>query len=736
MSSFQDYISLDLETTGLDPNLCDVIEIAMIKVRSGEIVDRFESFVYTPLELSQHISYLTGITTQDIENAPDFIDLRSQIQEFIGDEPLMGHNIWFDWNFLVQKGIKLDNNELWDTYLMSNILYPELPSHSLETNTKYFGIPHEDSHRAMADVMACYELWQIFIDSFPEVSPDQREQIKKLSELSTWPLMEYFLEEKQAVKHQLAVPDSQYYHPQSISLPDDTNIEGHTYIHCRGFDPVDIAHSLETDKKTLFIAGYHHTIQKIKHAYPKAYTLQPPHSYLSEKKIDKLWQKEQLETGESLLLLKHILYPDAVSQDQLVLSHPERSHWPDVQHNAHDGQGSDSYYQKAYQESLNSQQVIVNHLQVFKDLEYLKNFEQVVVLEPQLLEQNATRSFGKNLTNEDWLRQSSDLEWQNHGKSFFEDLERIGNSIVPSSQYTEHLILTDRVTSSNEFIRLRSSIKDLISEIKDQTLSSYLKYFQAFFNYQDPTWIRWITVDPRRGVSLNLAPLSIKSLLDKHLFQKCKVIVISETTADYGFLPTMEKVTLPVQQNIKIVLPEIEKVTGSKRDGDHQALISYLADELPQLKGKTAVVFSAKTQLKRYFFDLVKVMPEEMLLLGEDLSGGTSKLLDIYLSSDHSQKVMFLSYRNLRSFPIDVLDFDQIIIQNLPFDPPGYPIHQARSAQYNNPFYEYSLPNTQQYLLEILTNFTKRDVEKTLYLLDRRLQEKEYGEDLLSGLNN
>src|SRR3989304_8623042 len=145
MKEFQDYISLDLETTGLDPRTCDITEIAMIKVREGEIVDRFETFVYTPMEISEHISYLTGITSADVETAPDFIELIPRIEEFIGTDPLMGHNIFFDWNFLAQKGVKVQPNKLWDTYIMSNILYPELPSHSLETNTKYFGIPHEDS---------------------------------------------------------------------------------------------------------------------------------------------------------------------------------------------------------------------------------------------------------------------------------------------------------------------------------------------------------------------------------------------------------------------------------------------------------------------------------------------------------------------------------------------------------------------------------------------------------------
>ncbi|MDZ4217020.1 MAG: 3'-5' exonuclease, partial [Candidatus Gracilibacteria bacterium] len=230
MTDYSHYVSLDLETTGLDPSSCDITEIAMIKVRNGEIVDRMETFVYTPLEISQHISYLTGITAKDLENAPDFVQLIPKIEEFIGSDPLMGHNIWFDGNFLTEKGVKIPDSALWDTYLMSNILYPELPSHSLETNSKYFGIHHVDSHRAMADVMACYELWKILIDTFPDLTDEQKEQIRKLSQKTSWPLMSYFLQDKTAHRHVLDVPETFLYHPHELSSLDVRDRNEHLFI--------------------------------------------------------------------------------------------------------------------------------------------------------------------------------------------------------------------------------------------------------------------------------------------------------------------------------------------------------------------------------------------------------------------------------------------------------------------------------------------------------------------------
>lgn len=728
---FSSYVCLDLETTGLEPKTCDIIEIAMIKVRSGKIVDRLETFVYTPLEISEHIGYLTGISAKDIEKAPDFIQLAPKVQEFIGTDPLVGHNIWFDWNFLAQKGVNIQNNQLWDTYTMSNILYPELPSHSLETNTKYFGIAHEDSHRAMADVMASHKLWEILMDTFPEISASQLEELEKLQKISTWPVLPYFLQNREAKKHKLELLNTTYYTPAAHNIVKIQDRTESLFIHSLGTDPVDVALSFETNKKTLFIAGYEHTLQKLHQAFPEAFQLLSPYSYLSGEKIQNLWKKEKLEDAESMILLKTILHAEFVCKEELILTHPERGIWKNINISENEIKG-DNNYTHAYRNSLNSQKVISSQFHVLSDLEYIKNFDLVVILEPHLLEDNATTKFGKVLYLDQWLQQSNSEEWAKAGESLFSQINQLGNKLVPASQYPEHVILTDLIITSNEFIRIKSNILDLISQTKDPELTVYLKYFQVFFQSNEPSWVRWFTVDPRRGVSLNVAPLSVKILLQKHLFQKTTCIVISDTAKNFPSFPEMEILELPALQQFKVDLPPLELVKGTKKEGDHPAIISYLAQELPKLKGKTGVIFSSKTILKRYFFDLVKIFPEDMLMLGEDISGGTGKLQDRYLSGEQSHKVLFLTYRNLRAFPAEVVDFDQIILHSLPFDPPGYPIHQARADLYGNPFMEYVMPKTQQNLLEIITNFSKRKGGKTLLVLDRRVQEQEYGRELLN----
>ncbi len=728
MTNFHNYVSLDLETTGLDPETCDIIEVAAVKVRDGKIVDRLETFVFTPLEISQHVSYLTGITASDIQDAPDFVDLIPKLQEFIGDDPLMGHNIWFDWNFLTQKGMKLESNALWDTYIMSNILYPELPSHSLETNTKYFNIGHKDSHRAMADVMACYELWNILMETFPEISEQQRAQVQSLQSSSEWPMLEFFLQEKVASKREIFLYEGGIFDHKKISELPDLDSE-HLFLHCRGHNPIDVASSMRSTGKTLYIAGYEHTRSKLQEAFPEALALQAPFSYLDRKKLEELTQKEKHEVGETTLILKTILNPHMTCREELVLSHPERSHWESIQANQEEGEGNT--YQEFYKKTLEAAKVITSQLHLIHDVEYVKHFDRLVILEPQLLEDNATRGFGKNLSSDSWFAQSKEEHWTKQGELFFAQLDQLGNRLVPASQYPEHIILTDMIIQSNEFIRLKSAVLEVIESAQDPELQKYLKYFQAFFHTGDASWIRWITVDPRRGVRVNIAPLSVKSLLKKHLFDNTTTLVISETSEHFEFFPEMPTKKQTRNQPTNIIMPDLDQITGMKKDGDHQAMISYLSDQLPKIQGNTAVVFSSKTALKRYFFDTSKIMPESHYILGEDISGGAGKLRDRYSSSDSANKVIFMTYRNMRMFAPELLDLDTIILQSFPFDPPGFPVHQARSAQSSNAFMDYALPRTQQNLLEIISNFSSREGTRELYVLDRRAQDKGYGADLL-----
>lgn len=170
-----DYVTVDTETTGLDSQYCNLIEVSAIRVRGGEITDTFSSLVRPPcLEIwsggqwiegyvDDFITGLTGITNEMLEDAPKPEEVLPQYAGFLGDDILLGHNAPFDVNFLYDAfldclGDPLRNDYL-DTLRISRKLLPELPHHRLSDLAEALQVPYEGAHRALADcgmTHACY----------------------------------------------------------------------------------------------------------------------------------------------------------------------------------------------------------------------------------------------------------------------------------------------------------------------------------------------------------------------------------------------------------------------------------------------------------------------------------------------------------------------------------------------------------------------------------------------------
>lgn len=736
MTSFLDYTVLDLETTGLDPKTNDIIEIAIMKVRNGEIGERFSTFVYTPLEVTDHVQYLTGIHANDLQGKPDFITLMPKIQAFIGDDALLGHNIRFDVDFLAEKGVDVQKNLLYDTYLLSNILYPELPSHSLETNTKYFGIPHKDSHRAMADVEATHALWKRLIASFPELSDNQRRQIAFLKEKSHWPLLDFFLQDRKPSHEALPLNEMTIFHPEKLSACSLRESSPCMVILSRGLDPVDAAKSLNFHEKTLFVGAHDYTLEKLNTVFPDAALLLSPSDYLAPEKVEQVKKRKHLIEAEAMLLLKTIVYPGRVLRDEFRLSHPERKIWNNCSIEEKEETGFLNPYQEAYQKAISSEKAITTHWQLLKNPELRKHFNQVVIVEPHLLEDNATFVYGHRFSEESFLLQSSSAEWQKAGQEFFQDVRDLGEILVPSALYPEHMVLSRNIVESHEFLSLKRKVENMLSDEAFMEHKASLQTLESFFHYEDPSWVRWFTVDPKKHeTTLHMAPLSIKTLLKKNLFDDVSVILISQTGKAFSFLPdhtVIHEASRPL--SVTPILPPVSRIRGARKDGDHSAILGYLAEEIPKMSGHIGVIFSSKAVLRRYFFDLITVLPEEILMLGEDLSGGAGKFRDRYQSSVAKTKVLFLTYRNLGVFSPELLSFSTIFLVSLPFDPPGLPIHQARQMAVRNAFVDYALPRAKENLQLILTTFDRQTQEKRFVILDRRVQEQNYGEEFLGTL--
>lgn len=165
LADINDYTVIDLETTGINVNTCEVIEIAAVKVRNGKIVDTFSSLVKPFFKVPNEITVLTGICDEMLIEAPKVEDIISDFIDFIGNDIILGHNIAsYDsciiYDICYHLDMKHFSNDMLDTAQYARHCRIDVPNNKLTTLTKYLGIEHKNAHRALGDCIANHECYQ------------------------------------------------------------------------------------------------------------------------------------------------------------------------------------------------------------------------------------------------------------------------------------------------------------------------------------------------------------------------------------------------------------------------------------------------------------------------------------------------------------------------------------------------------------------------------------------------
>ncbi|NLL76163.1 MAG: 3'-5' exonuclease [Clostridiales bacterium] len=163
-----DYVSLDLETTGLNPKHDRIIEIGAVKVKDGKVTETFQTFVNPGRVLNKTVCELTGITEQMLEDAPEAERVVPILLDFIGEDILLGHRILFDYSFIKRIAVNLKlsfEREGIDTLKLARKFLPDLESRKLDYLCSYYGIEHK-AHRALGDAQATSDLFMKLSELF------------------------------------------------------------------------------------------------------------------------------------------------------------------------------------------------------------------------------------------------------------------------------------------------------------------------------------------------------------------------------------------------------------------------------------------------------------------------------------------------------------------------------------------------------------------------------------------
>ncbi|MCB1182108.1 hypothetical protein KDM41_01660 [bacterium] len=149
---------VDLETTGSVIGVDEIIEIGLVRVKGGRILDRFSTLVWSDRPIPPWVGRLTGIANDDLEGAPTFSDVAEEVHALLDGNVFVAHDIRFDLPFLrwefARRGLVRPAVTGLCTLELSRTLWPELTSRSLPDLARRFEVAHDNPHRAADDAAA------------------------------------------------------------------------------------------------------------------------------------------------------------------------------------------------------------------------------------------------------------------------------------------------------------------------------------------------------------------------------------------------------------------------------------------------------------------------------------------------------------------------------------------------------------------------------------------------------
>ncbi len=185
------YVTLDLETTGLDPQNDQIIEVGAVRFRGSRVLEEFQSFVNPGRSIPYQIQQLTGITHEMVADAPRFEAISAKLKRFVGNYAIVGHNISFDLRFLQRHGLFQRNVGI-DTFEIASILLPHADRYSLQALARLLDIEDPPTHRALDDARVTHQLFEALLDQARRLNSEIIKQVADIGSRGQWSLASIF----------------------------------------------------------------------------------------------------------------------------------------------------------------------------------------------------------------------------------------------------------------------------------------------------------------------------------------------------------------------------------------------------------------------------------------------------------------------------------------------------------------------------------------------------------------
>lgn len=159
-----DFVVFDFETTGLSHFNDEIIQVAAVRYINFEEVDKFVTFVKPSEPIPSRITEITGITNDDVKNAPSINTVLPSLIEFVDKDVLVAHNAPFDMKFLLcnihKENLEYRKFKVIDTLTLARKFIDSTKNHKLPTLKSFLRLNHLNSHEALHDCYVAAELYK------------------------------------------------------------------------------------------------------------------------------------------------------------------------------------------------------------------------------------------------------------------------------------------------------------------------------------------------------------------------------------------------------------------------------------------------------------------------------------------------------------------------------------------------------------------------------------------------
>jgi DNA polymerase III epsilon subunit family exonuclease len=705
------FIFLDTETTGLDPEKCELIEISAVKVKKGKIIEEFDSLVRPLSNIPPEIEKLTGISNEDVKNAPSLEKVRDDFLNFVSDDDiLVAHNVFFDKNFLNHKNFNLNQKEI-DTFDLATLVVRDSKSFSLEALSSYFEIEHEDAHRAMADVKAMFNLWNSLKEEVSKKwTKSTLDQINKALLKTDW-AGKYFFEGIKSKKQDDQLQSSLF----DCHIDTENTLE--VKISRKSNDPhvfIDMPFNIEQEDLARQIAGG--LIGKTVIANAKIEDV--PHldksdAYICQSRLDKFTQKDKYEKDEILLYLKFLTTPNAkIFKDLNLKGDENKVFFEQLSSDDHDSCGEDCIYIKAKNEAIGSDLFTVNP-GILTQIEYdnliflrSSNLEQILTNSNSVLakSRNFETLTGKNSTQNEFL-DGLGFGFGLIGKYVKERIDQ------KELRYPETILISKSNEHEIDFRNFAAGFEEAKYEFQrlfpsETHLFKELEKWALFFTKEaDENQIKTITLYPDDRVSVAILPVALDSEFEAIYSRAQKSFFLSHgfpvnptdgglrfafDTDEFEYIKLEDD--FDFEHNSFLITPS-EIRAGDEQD--MQKIYRHIKTLFGSTSGNIICVFNSVSLVDRVSNYLEGKGDMEFVNFRD---GNVGKNIQIF-NNNSSKRVFLCPFYRVFDVLKGVDHFDIVYLNKFFFEPPS-PLSDKRKSLYQNEFIDYILSKS-------IFNFTK-----------------------------